>query len=255
MPHLHGSAAPTFSTADDVTLAGRRWFCSGRPRAAVVLAHGFTASAHHPDVSAVAEALHANGLDVITYDARGHGASGGESTLGDAERHDVAAAVAAARERSDRVVTVGASMGAIAVLRHAALDPDLDGVVSVSCPSRWRLPLNAVGILSTLMTRTRPGRAFAARFARVRIAARWSNPAPPIDLVSSIRAPLALVHGRKDPFIGVCDAQELYASATGPRRLVLVDGMGHAFGLAAVASIVAAVDWTLASSRAHRTAV
>ena len=253
MPHRHDSTAHAFSTTDDIVLAGRHWLCAGRPRAAVVLAHGFTATAHHPDVSEIAEALHANGLDVITYDARGHGASGGESTLGDAERHDVAAAVEAARERSDRVVTVGASMGAIAVLRHAAGDPDLAGVVSVSCPSRWRLPLNAVGILSTLMTRTRLGRALASRFARVRIAARWTNPAPPIDLVSSIRAPLALVHGRNDRFIGVRDAQELYASATGPRRLVLVDGMGHAFGFAAVASIVAAVDWALASSWPHPT--
>lgn len=247
MPQQRGSAAPSLSTADDIVLAGRHWICAGEPRAAVVLAHGFTASAHHPDVSAIAEALHANDLDVITYDARGHGASGGESTLGDAERHDVAAAVAAARRRSDRVVTVGASMGAIAVLRHAAEDPDLAGVVSISCPSRWRLPLNVVGILSALMTRTRPGRAFASRFARVRIAARWARPAPPIDLVSSIRSPLALVHGRKDRFIGVCDAQELYASATGPRSLVLVEGMGHAFGIAAIASIVAAVDWTLAA--------
>ena len=50
------------------------------------------------------------------------------------------AAVHVARERSDRVVLVGTSMGAIAALRYAATDPELAGVVAVSCPAAWRLP-------------------------------------------------------------------------------------------------------------------
>ena len=79
----------------------------------------------------------ADGFDVVSYDARGHGRSTGESTLGDLEQHDVAAAVALARTRSSDVVLVGASMGAIAALRYAATDPELRGVVAVSCPARW----------------------------------------------------------------------------------------------------------------------
>ena len=46
------------------------------PRAAVVVVHGFTASADCPHVEALAEALHGDELDVVTYDARGHGAFG-----------------------------------------------------------------------------------------------------------------------------------------------------------------------------------
>ena len=91
-----------------------------------------------PNVSALAEALVGDGFDVITYDARGHGSSEGESTLGDDEQHDVAAAVMAARERTPNVVLVGASMGGIAALRYAATDDDLAGVVTVSCPAHWR---------------------------------------------------------------------------------------------------------------------
>ena len=76
----------------------------------------------------MARALRGRGhMPCITYDGRGQGDSGGLCTLGDAERHDVAAAVAFAREHADRVVVVGASMGAIAVLRHAAGDADLAG--------------------------------------------------------------------------------------------------------------------------------
>ena len=248
MSQRRRTSRPTFSTVDDVVLAGRQWLCAEHPRAAVVLAHGFTATADHPEVAAIAEAIFATGVDVITYDARGHGGSGGESTLGDSERHDVAAAVEAARLRTDKVIAVGASMGAIAVLRHAANDPGLTGVVSVSCPSRWRLPRNATGVFSALMTRTRPGRAFAARFARVRVSAIWTNPVPPVDLVPSISAPLAVVHGNRDRFIGVRDAEELYASAAGPRRLVVVEGMGHAFDAAAAPRIVEAIDWVLEAS-------
>src|SRR5204863_297146 len=80
-------------TVDGLALAGRTWLVDGRPRAAVVLAHGFSASKDEADVVRVAGALQAAGFDVVSYDARGHGASEGECTLGDLERHDVAAAV------------------------------------------------------------------------------------------------------------------------------------------------------------------
>lgn len=234
-----------FRTRDDVTLAGRRWLTVDAPRAAIVLVHGFTASADNPDVVAVAEALHATGVDVVSYDARGHGRSESHSTLGDLERHDVAAAVAVARERTDRVVLVGASMGAIAVVRYAADDSDLAGVVSVSCPARWRLPRNPLGILSAGMTRTRVGRALAARHLNVRIAPAWTNPTPPADLVHRISVPLAIIHGDRDRFISSGDAAELFDRTGEPRRLVLVAGMGHAYGAESIEPIVDAVGWTL----------
>lgn len=245
MPHRHRAPRSTFATVDDVLLSGRSWLVDGEPRAAVVLSHGFTASADHPEIGYLAAALHERDIDVISYDARGHGRSGGVSTLGDNERHDVAAAVEIARLRADRVVVVGASMGAIAVLRHAAADTGLAGVVSVSCPSRWRVPRSPVGVLSMLMTRTSPGRWMAARYARVRVAPRWTNPVPPIELVQSVQVPLVVVHGTRDRFIPVRDAYELYLSASCERRLEIVDAMGHAFEACAVDRIVQAVEWAL----------
>lgn len=62
----------------------------------------------------------------------------GLSTVGDREALDVRAVAAFAREHGHpRVVTVGASMGAISVLREAATYADVDAVVSVSSPGRW----------------------------------------------------------------------------------------------------------------------
>jgi alpha-beta hydrolase superfamily lysophospholipase len=242
-----GGARPTplFTTTDDVVLTGRHWVRTDAPRAAVVLVHGFTASANDPAVCDVAEALHADGVDVVCYDARGHGTSEGHSTLGDLERHDVAAAVEAARERNDRVVLVGASMGAIAALRYAAHADGLAGVVSVSCPAQWRLPRNVQGVLAAGLTRTRVGRAVASRWMGVQVAPRWTNPEPPIGLVPRVQAPLAFLHGAADRFVPASDAAELYEVADEPRRLRIVPDMGHAFAPQSVAAIRDAVDWAL----------
>ena len=237
---------PLFTTTDDVVLSGRRWLHADAPRAAVVLVHGFSASADHPDVCDLAEVLHTDGVDVVCYDARGHGTSEGHSTLGDLERHDVAAAVDAARERSDRVVLVGASMGAIAALRYASTAGDLAGVVSVSCPARWRLPRNVQGVLAAGLTRTRVGRAVASRWMGVQVAPRWTNPEPPIDLAPKVRAPVAFLHGAADRFVSPSDAAELYEVAAEPRRIRIVPGMGHAFVPESLPAIRESVDWALA---------
>lgn len=240
-----------YTTTDDILLTGREWLTDDAPLAAVVLVHGFSASADDPKVCAVAEALLGDGFDVVAYDSRGHGRSEGASTLGDLERHDVAAAVDVAKERSDRIVLVGASMGAIAVLRYAAtvVDdiPQLAGVVTVSCPAQWKLPRNARGVFAAALTRTPMGRAVAARWMRVQVARRWTNPEPPIDLVPNIEVPLAILHGAIDRMVPPSHASELYEAAHDPRQLEIVAGMGHAFEPQSVPAIRDAVAWVLNS--------
>jgi alpha-beta hydrolase superfamily lysophospholipase len=237
---------PTLTTADGLNLVGRRWLAAEAPEAAVVIVHGFSASSECPNVEGLAHALFADGFDVVTYDARGHGGSGGESTLGDHEEHDVEAAVALARERAGRVVVVGASMGGIAALRYAVADPGIAGAVIVSCPAAWRLPRSLRGVLGAVMTRTRVGRRLTARLCGVRVAGRWTNPLPPISLATRLRVPVAYVHGRNDRFISYHDAEVLAGVTPEPVRLTLVPGMGHAFGPSAVDAIRESVAWVLA---------
>jgi alpha-beta hydrolase superfamily lysophospholipase len=236
----------TLRTTDGLDLAARRLLADVPPRAAVVVVHGFSASAQCPHVEELATALHADALDVVTYDARGHGCSDGESTLGDHEQHDVAAAVELARTRTPNVVLVGASMGAIAALRYAATDSAVTGVVAVSCPAEWRLPRNVRGVLATAMTRTPPGRWVTSRLAGVRVAGRWTNPAPPLELAPQLDMPVCYVHGTADRFIAVRDAVVLCNATPEPRKLAVVPDMGHAFEPAAIAPIRDAVGWALA---------
>jgi alpha-beta hydrolase superfamily lysophospholipase len=239
------SPVRSLRTADGLELSARRRLADGEPRAAVVVVHGFSASSECPHVEALAGALHEDAFDVITYDARGHGRSGGESTLGDHEQHDVAAAVELARTRTPNVVVVGASMGAIAALRYAATDPSVIGVVAVSCPAEWRLPRNVRGVLATAMTRTPPGRWVTSRLAGVRVAGRWTNPSPPLDLAPHLDMPVCYVHGTGDRFIAVRDAVILCDATPEPRRLTVVPDMGHAFEPAAIQPIRDAVGWAV----------
>lgn len=74
---------------------------------AVVIAHGFTGDLERPHVRRAA-GVFARHTAVVTFTFRGHGRSGGRSTVGDREVLDLAAAVAWARRLGHaRVVTVG----------------------------------------------------------------------------------------------------------------------------------------------------
>lgn len=234
-------------TADGIRLAATIDLRTPAPKAMVVVVHGFTGTSQHPQVLDVVRALALSGYGVLSYDGRGHGDSGGLCTLGDAECADVAAAVAVARDHHDRVITIGASMGAIAVLRHAVHDGALDGVVAVSCPAQWRLH-SAQSALGALLTRTRPGRQLLLRTAGVRVAPRWNSPPPPEAIIGLVDAPVALIHGAADRFIPARQARRLAARVSGPSRLDIVPRMGHAFDPLGTDHIVAAADWALASS-------
>jgi pimeloyl-ACP methyl ester carboxylesterase len=236
-------------TVDGLDLAADAWLTQDPAISAVVLAHGFGGHRHDATVVAMAHELRADGHAVITYDMRGHGESEGLCTLGDLERLDVAAAVVAARDLAPRLVVVGASLGAIAVLRYAVGVPegpecDLAGVVTVSAPAQWHLTTPRTA-LAAAVTRTRIGRSLARRRG-VRLGRRWSRPEPPDALAARLTVPLAVVHGRDDRFMRTSEAQVLHDAAPGHRRLDLVTGMGHAYGTRGLEPISDAVAWCLA---------
>src|SRR5215467_2930837 len=107
--------ARTLVTDDGVAIDAAH--LPGDRELALVLAHGFTLSWQHGAVWRVATRLTRAG-GVVTFDFRGHGRSGGLSTMGDREIRDLDVAVAYARELGyRRVAAVGFSMGASVVVR------------------------------------------------------------------------------------------------------------------------------------------
>ncbi|KUM82650.1 hydrolase [Streptomyces pseudovenezuelae] len=200
-----------------------------------VIAHGFTGDVDRPHVRRVVEALTRYGA-VVTFSFRGHGASGGRSTVGDREVLDLAAAVAWARELGHaRVVTVGFSMGGSVVLRHAALHgrengAGADAVVSVSSPARWyyrgTAPMRRLHWLVT-----RPAGRLVGRYGfRTRIHHRDWNPVPlsPVEAVPGIApTPLLIVHGDRDGYFPL-DHPRMLAEAAGDHGELWIEPMGHA---------------------------
>lgn len=230
-------------TGDGVLLAADVYRPAGIPRGGVVTVHGFSASRRHPAVVDQVVALARRGLLVVAYDGRGHGTSSGACTLGRSEAYDVAAAVVHLRPQVPAVVTVGASMGAVAVLGHALRDPDLAGIVLVSTATSWWSVLTPRGVLATALTRSRRGRVVAERRIGVRISDEWQPWEPSTDLVRRVRVPVAIVHGLEDRMVRPSAAVELYEAASEPRRLELVERMGHSFAAAGIPAVVSSVDW------------
>jgi alpha-beta hydrolase superfamily lysophospholipase len=219
------------------------------PIGAVILAHGFSGGKDQPEVVATADVLVARGYAVVCYDARGHGASGGECTLGETERFDVAAAVELAGETAERTAVVGASMGGIAVLRYAVGDPSLAAVVTVSTPAVWQVPRTARGAFSVVLTQTAAGRWVSRRKLAVRLCRSQSRGEAPIELAARLARPLAVIHGSADRFVRAGQARLLHSAAGAASRLTLVPGMGHAYQAHVLLPLHDALEWGFSQPR------
>lgn len=219
---------------------------------AVVVAHGFTGSWQKPAVWRVLTRLN-RVVGVVGFDFRGHGRSGGLSTLGDREVRDLAVAVAHARELGyRRVAAVGFSMGASIVLRYAGLVGGLAAVVSVSGPGRWYYrgtwPMRRVHWAAE----RRCGRFVARTWLQTRISpVPWSTaPVSPAEAASRIApTPLLVVHGDADPFFPVDHARQIHDAAAEPKELWLESGFGHAEAACPPALVDRIGAWTVAAAR------
>src|SRR5439155_10752887 len=127
-----------------------------------------------------------------------------------------------------RVVTVGGSMGGVAVIRQAALLGGVDAVGAISTPATW-LGHDSLAVRRlTWMTGTRTGRR-ALRALGVRVTDRWVRVQDPAEIVGSIApTPVLIVHGRDDQYFSEEQAWLLYRRAGEPKRLMLASRFGHA---------------------------
>jgi fermentation-respiration switch protein FrsA (DUF1100 family) len=198
---------------------------------AIVVAHGFTFSWQRPAVWRISTSLNRI-AGVVSFDFRGHGRSGGLSTLGDRETRDLDVAVAYARELGyERIAAIGFSMGASVVLRYAGMVGGLDAAVSVSGPGRWYYRGTERMRRVHFAAERRVGRLATRMLTNTRISsAPWDpTPMPPDEAAAQISPiPLLIVHGDKDLYFPVDHAQRLYDAAREPKELWLVPGLGHA---------------------------
>ena len=215
----------------------------------IVVCHGVTQSSQRPEVQEISRTFAAYGT-VLSIDHRGHGRSGGRSTVGDREVLDVDAAVGWLRDHGcTTVVTTGWSMGAGAVLRHEALVGEelhghplrhhADAIVHVSGTSRWLArDTRRTRWMLTMMRVRRPGHLVARRMgvrlewpmwqtfplmpveAAARLGVRWRTGDRPV--------PLLVVHGSDDGYFAAGHADALAEAAGEAAEVWIEDGFGHA---------------------------
>jgi fermentation-respiration switch protein FrsA (DUF1100 family) len=217
-----------FSASDGVQLTG--WFIPSRDsQAAVILGHGFSRS--RQEMLQVAAMLSRNCYNVLAFDWRAHGESGGErTTFGYKEVDDMAAALefVAGRPEVDpeRIGVLGNSMGGVIAIRAAAVLPQLKAVVSDSpFPSlqdsievgmRRRGPLGVWPL--------RP----LAQFLGVRTIGVDPDLVRPIDDIDDISPrPVLIIHGGLDELVPADTGERLYAAASAPKLLWYVPDAAH----------------------------
>jgi pimeloyl-ACP methyl ester carboxylesterase len=224
---------------------------------AIVVAHGFTGSWQRPAVRHVVGGLTRFG-GVVSFDFRGHGRSGGRSTIGDLEVLDLDAALNWTRVLGyRRVASVGWSMGGSVVIRHAAIHGRVDAVASVSAVSRWYYRGTKPMRRAHQAFESPHGRTLLRTAYRTRVnAAHWNphlpeswceTPAQVAGRISPI--PVLIVHGDRDEWFPLEHAQALYSAAREPKELWIEPGFGHAEAAASAELVARIGEWLKESSK------
>lgn len=142
-------------TRDGLALHVAAWPGGDTPRATVLIVHGL--GEHAGRYAHVAAALNARGYDVVAYDQRGHGRSGGRRgalAAPDDLLRDLAVVVDAARaRRPGPLVLLGHSMGGTVAARFVAEE-------QAARPAAWHRPLDALVLTSPALD---PGMSAAQR--------------------------------------------------------------------------------------------
>jgi pimeloyl-ACP methyl ester carboxylesterase len=194
----------------------------------VILAHGFfnTKDAYLFKEIAKALAVH---YDVVAFDFRGHGNSSGLFTWTAKECADLKVVIDHAKGCGyEAIGLMGFSLGAAISLIEASQNPDIKTVIAVSAPyDFWKIDYHfwKPGMLDDLKLNL----GHKAKGKGVRPGNPWERKVAPIDIVDKISPrPVLFVHGSEDWLINVRHSRELYNRAKEPKKLIVLEKLGHA---------------------------
>jgi alpha-beta hydrolase superfamily lysophospholipase len=209
---------------DGVTLQGWRFAAEGDRRGTVVYLHGI--ADNRSSAAGPADQFVRRGFDVVAYDSRAHGESGGLTcTYGYYEKLDLQRVLDTIE--TGPIVVMGNSLGAAVALQAAADDGRIDGVIAVETFSDLRTVAleRAPFFLTHGMTR----RAFAIAEAAGGFEV---DAVSPVRAAAGIKVPVLLIHGARDRETPPEHSGRVFRALSGPKRLLVVDGAGHNRSLA-----------------------
>ncbi len=223
-PPPDGCRDVTFNGAG-VQLTGWRCAPNQSVRAHLILLHGI--ADNRASLAGVVRRFSNRGLNIVAYDSRAHGSSGGDAcTYGYFEKQDLRRVIDSLDPAP--VVLLGTSLGAAVALQEAADDTRVVGVVSAEVFSDLRtVARERAPFVLTEGTITR-----AFEIAQT----RGGFEIDAVDVTAAARRmtrPVLLIHGADDRDTPPDHSQRVHAALAGPKQLILVPGVGHNKSLSA----------------------
>ncbi len=195
----------------------------------IVMAHGHTYT-HHGCVK-YAKMMYEHGYNVVLYDERYHGNSGGNNTtLGYYEKDDLYDIITHVTNRFGKDIfigTYGESMGAATAILEQAFDERVKFVISDCGFSSLSVLLQELLGKSKILTRF-PFLKLIDFF--VKVLAKFSiYQVNPIEALNKRNIPILFVHGETDRFINYHHSKDMYEAYKGPKMYMLANNnAGHA---------------------------
>lgn len=199
----------TLKTKDKIDIA-INYYQNGYDKV-VIVAPGWCMTKDSDAFSKISE-MFANYFDVISFDFRGHGKSGGMYTFTAKELMDMDTVVRFARKNNyKKIYLAGFSLGAAISLIYASKSSFIDKVIAVSAPTDFNK------IENQMWKKEAWGETFKKfefdRFASIRPYPVPLDKIKPIDIVDKIRVPILFISGEKDPTVHSWHTKELYEKA------------------------------------------
>lgn len=175
------------------------------------------------------------GWNVLMYDHRRHGESGGKTTsYGYYEKHDLKAMVDWLKRRIGNGLVFGIhgeSMGAVTMLLYAGEIEDSAAFYIADCPFSdleeqlayrlkvdYHLPKSIMMPIANAVLKLREGYQF--------------KDVSPISVIQNIQKPVLFIHSAKDDYILPEMTKKLYKKKSGPKKIYLAPNGAHALSFA-----------------------
>ncbi|WP_442594706.1 alpha/beta hydrolase [Neobacillus sp. D3-1R] len=174
------------------------------------------------------------GFNVLIYDHRRHGESGGKTTsYGHYEKDDLKAVVDWLKIEKGPLLQLGIhgeSMGAATMLLYAGMLEDSANFYIADCPFSSFEEQLAYRLKKEMKLPPKIFLPFANIFLKIREGYSIKEVSP-ISFIQNIRKPVLFIHSKKDDYILPSMTLELYEKKQGPKKLYLAENGVHAQSL------------------------
>lgn len=211
-------------TSDNITIAAN--YSNNGNDEVVIVAPGWCMTKDSDAFIQISEMFAAK-YDVLSFDFRGHGKSGGWYTFMAKEPLDLEAVVNFARSKNyKKIHLVGFSLGAGVAVIYAEQNPEISNVIAVSVPADFSK------IENHMWKKEAWGETFRkfefGRFLSIRPYPIPLKKIKPTEIIENLKVPTLFVAGEKDPTVYPWHTEELYQKALCAKDYRLFKGGCHA---------------------------